>query len=91
MTTPTTPERIDGVSTRLLDGEQPLPLVLSPDDDKAVRQLPEWLASHADFLRERLPRHGAILLRGFDIPDPRAFEAVARAITPNLKIGRAHV
>lgn len=56
-----------------------LPMVCEP----VVRDLdlPAWMRMHADAIRERLLAHGAILFRGFSIPDIRAFDACITALS----------
>jgi alpha-ketoglutarate-dependent taurine dioxygenase len=59
--------------------DQPLPLVVEPN----VRDvdLAGWAAAHADFIEESLYKHGALLLRGFDIRSVAEFEQFAEAAT----------
>lgn len=44
-----------------------------------------WIAVNAEFLRKAFFDHGAILLRGFRVPEPSDFERVALAINPKLE------
>lgn len=44
----------------------------------------EWIAEHHGQLTEDLLRHGAVLCRGFDVPDAGAFGEAARAFSPDL-------
>lgn len=62
-----------------------LPLVIEARGDRDPARLGRFLLEQKDWVRERLAAHGAILLRGFDVNDARAFEQVARAIDPELK------
>jgi alpha-ketoglutarate-dependent taurine dioxygenase len=60
-----------------LDDERKLPLVIEPcvgDLD-----LVAWAESHSDFIASELDRHGALLLRGFDITSVERFEQFIRA------------
>lgn len=43
-----------------------------------------WLAEHRQQVAEDLIRHGAVLCRGFDVPDADAFSVAARTFSPNL-------
>lgn len=43
-----------------------------------------YALAHREALLARLARHGAVLLRGFDIPDSHAFEAVVQAFDSEL-------
>jgi len=61
-----------------------LPLVVEPRERRDAAALEGFLHEHADWVAERLRRHGAILLRGFAIDAAEDFEAVARAIDPAL-------
>jgi len=62
-----------------------LPLVIEARGDKAATGLAGWLEANDDWVADALPRHGALLFRGFDVPDAPAFEHVARAIDDDLK------
>ena len=64
-----------------------LPLVLVPDGaaDRAADAVVEYLRDPAARVEERLATHGAILLRGFELADPAAFERVARVVDSELK------
>jgi alpha-ketoglutarate-dependent taurine dioxygenase len=72
--------------TSTLDGTPDgMPLVLEPRDDRDPERLVSWLRDNATWVGERLARHGAILLRGFDVASGDDFEAIARAIDPALQ------
>ncbi|WP_322063123.1 non-ribosomal peptide synthetase [Paraburkholderia sp. J63] len=43
-----------------------------------------WAAANRRFIDELLQRHAMILFRNFNLPDPRAFEAFADAMSPGL-------
>jgi alpha-ketoglutarate-dependent taurine dioxygenase len=59
--------------------DKPLPLVVEPN----VRDidLAGWAAAHPDFIEGALYKHGALLLRGFDIRSVAEFEQFAEAAT----------
>lgn len=46
--------------------------------------LATWAATHRQQLEQQLQQQGALLFRGFDLPDAHAFEQVAGAICPEL-------
>ncbi len=73
------------IKAGLLPGGGQLPLVLSPGTIRDAAGLSEWLAAHREWLAGRLREHGALLVRGFPVEDPAAFERVARALSPELK------
>lgn len=62
-----------------------LPLVVEAAGAADPDRLRAWLREHAGWVGQSLTRHGALLLRGFDVADAHAFEAVARAIAPDLR------
>ena len=62
-----------------------LPLVVEPAGSRDAAALAEWLRANAAWTADRLARHGAILFRGFDVPDAPTFERVARAVDDDLK------
>ncbi len=65
-----------------------LPLVIEPDaagaPSRSGHALAEWANANRPLLDQHLLAHGAILFRGFDIPSPEAFAALAAAISPRL-------
>jgi alpha-ketoglutarate-dependent taurine dioxygenase len=61
------------------------PLQVRARQDASLEGLCEWLGTHASWVQEALIRHGALLLRGFDVETPADFERVARAIDPDLQ------
>jgi alpha-ketoglutarate-dependent taurine dioxygenase len=65
----------------LAEGE-PLPLLLEPAEVDV--DLPAWAAAQRDRIEELLLVHGALLFRGFGLRGAGAFEAVARALCPDL-------
>jgi hypothetical protein len=62
-----------------------LPLVVRPDGDAGVTRLVAWLRERPDWVQDRLAAHGALLFRGFAVASGEDFEAIARAIDPELK------
>lgn len=72
----------DLVDVEPLDGAGGLPLVMRPRVP-GVRAA-EWAAAHADRLSALIDEHGAVLLRGFDVPDRSDFEAFVAELHPSL-------
>jgi alpha-ketoglutarate-dependent taurine dioxygenase len=71
---------------RIDDGDgAALPLLIEAAGDPSVSRLVGWLEERAAWVRDRLDRHGALLLRGFAVGDAATFERVARAIAPTLR------
>lgn len=62
-----------------------LPLCIDAGGARDLALLTAWLGERAAWVRDSLTRHGALLLRGFDVGDAPAFESVARAIAPQLR------
>jgi len=64
-----------------------LPLVLEPraGASRDAGALASWLEGRRAWALRALTEHGALLLRGFSVDDPRAFERIARAVTPKLQ------
>lgn len=62
-----------------------LPLRVEPNGDSRVAALLDGLRADPADVDARLVEHGAVLLRGFDVAGPGDFEAIARAIAPDLK------
>ncbi len=91
------PPRSPGLSGRgltavrlsALSGGSTAPLVVKPSGDQpgdtSVDALLDWLCADPVATRERLVTAGALLLRGFDVTNPAAFERVSRAIEPELQ------
>jgi alpha-ketoglutarate-dependent taurine dioxygenase len=65
--------------------QRQLPLVLQPDGDTTKNTLISYLQDNNKELYDKLYKHGAILLRGFDIESPKDFEEVAKAVDSELK------
>lgn len=62
-----------------------LPLLIRPRDDDRADTLAGWLRTHQPWVAEQLTVWGALLFRGFAVPDAPTFERVALAIDPGLK------
>lgn len=62
-----------------------LPLVVHADGNAGVEGLVGWLTDQASDVSAQLTRHGAILLRGFDVANPIDFERIARTIDDGLQ------
>jgi Taurine catabolism dioxygenase TauD, TfdA family len=75
-------QRYDGVVVRLLDSaerrvqisETETPLVIAPRQSSSPQFLREFLSSNSTQLSEDIARHGAILLRGFNVDSVAEFE-----------------
>jgi alpha-ketoglutarate-dependent taurine dioxygenase len=67
------------VRTGLLDGGNPLPLVIEPAMDGV--DLAVWAATARELIDESLVRHGAVLFRNFPVAAATDFEEVVRAIS----------
>ena len=81
---PVAPERTGPYRTSVISPEG-LPFCIEPTDDADVGRLCDWLRGNADWVQDRLTRHGALLFRGFPIFDAPTFERVARAVDDHLK------
>lgn len=70
--------------TWVLDERHQLPLVVEPDTaterHMSLDTLKLWATANRSAIEEHLNIHGAVLLRGFDVRTPKAFEAFADAI-----------
>ena len=65
-----------------LPGMGSFPALAEPGVDGV--DLAAWLAGHREAVEARLLDHGALLLRGFDVPTVEAFRSVARSLGPEL-------
>ena len=65
-----------------LESDRTFPILLQPATDDL--DLADWVLGNGDFLREKLARHGAILLRGFDVKSAAEFERTAASLCPDL-------
>ena len=75
------------VEARTLDDGTVFPVTLSQtvssqtvgDAAASGKNAADWVKLNRDHLvNDLLPKHGAIVLRGFDVPDPDAFSEVVR-------------
>src|SRR5688572_583499 len=64
------------VKTSYLDG-RPAPLVVQPTQGDV--DLVAWARDHRVFIEELLARHGALLMRGFDVYSVQRFEEFVAA------------
>ena len=73
------------MSARCLDEARRFPLVLSPlNDTISIEHAAQWIESHRELIHGWMATYGAVLLRGFSVPDPAQFERVASAFTDRL-------
>lgn len=75
------------MESALLDDASELPLGVEPSSarERSLESLLAWAAEERSWLDEKLHRHGALRLRGFDVESPEQFERFCRAIDPDLK------
>ncbi|HYD50486.1 MAG TPA: TauD/TfdA family dioxygenase [Terriglobales bacterium] len=69
----------------LREAKNGLPLLLRPNGRRDSDSLSDYLRRNRDAIYESLRRHGAILMRGFQVFSPEAFERIALAIDSELK------
>ncbi|MFF9117919.1 TauD/TfdA family dioxygenase [Streptomyces massasporeus] len=81
MSETTTEVGYGGCDALPLDGE---PFLLCVSAREPGVRLGPWITEHRDRLLADLDRYGVLLFRGFDVPDPDAFGASARALSPDL-------
>jgi alpha-ketoglutarate-dependent taurine dioxygenase len=74
--------RVEPVKIFFLTPDATLPLVIEPNLRDC--NLGQWAANHYAWVEEKLLRHGAILLRGFDVATVGAFEQVAGSACAEL-------
>jgi alpha-ketoglutarate-dependent taurine dioxygenase len=80
--------RYPNVAVRLLvpaersisSSERASPLVIEAEERRDLKFLTEFLRSHSAELTEDVAKHGAILLRGFDIASDKDFETAVLSI-----------
>jgi len=61
------------------------PLIIEPDGDRRAAHLAEVVRAHRGVFDDALLQVGALLFRGFQVPDPATFEDVAGALSPDLR------
>lgn len=66
-------------------GATTLPLLVTPGETTTAAGLARWLQQHTTWVQNQLRTHGALLFRGFDADNAEDFEALARAVAPQLK------
>ncbi|MFJ1666126.1 TauD/TfdA family dioxygenase [Streptomyces bottropensis] len=81
MTAVTDSSDYPGARCAALDEE---PFLLKVEAEQPGTALAPWLARHRQRVLDDLDRYGAVVFRGFDVPDPEAFGHAARAISPVL-------
>jgi len=66
----------------LEDGNGMFPLAMGPRDGKAVsaRDLEKTIQARPEYFRELAMKHGAVLLRGFDVNGAEDFAAISRSL-----------
>lgn len=62
-----------------------VPGVIEPGSSNQSEFLRRWVADQQESLQEELTEHGALLFRGFDVPDALTFEGIAKELEPNLQ------
>ncbi len=71
-------------TTALLD-RQPMPLVAEIPADRSVSSAVAWAAANRDAIQAAAGSAGVLLLRGFGIDSAESFDALCRAIEPDLR------
>jgi len=70
------------IKIEYLQPEQTLPLVIKSNFNDI--EIVDWLEDNQKFIEEKLHKHGAILLRGFNLNTASAFEKVCFTLCPSL-------
>ena len=79
------------VHTAPLDARSVAPLLITPvargagEPSAPLDTLLTWISEDPSRTQRLLLEHGALLFRGFSVPDPASFERVSRTIAPDLK------
>lgn len=68
------------------DDESGFPLVISAGPGEDGRALADRLAATSGEIDQRLMRHGALVFSGFEVTEDAQFEAICRALTPELAL-----
>lgn len=77
---------VQGYDVHTFDGTpDALPLIIEAQGEPDLGRLRAWIGENHEWVVDRLTAHGALLFRGFGIPDAPTFESVARAIDDHLK------
>ena len=70
------------VKTDYLDPANPFPLVIQPSLGGV--NLLSWVSGNRQFLEDELAKHGALLLRGFNVESASQFKQIVSAVSPDL-------
>ncbi|HLO87426.1 MAG TPA: amino acid adenylation domain-containing protein [Nostocaceae cyanobacterium] len=70
------------IKTDYLQEGQKFPLIIQPNTVEV--DLISWVENNREYLEIELLKHGAILLRGFNVKSVSEFESVAQTICPHL-------
>jgi amino acid adenylation domain-containing protein len=70
------------VKESLLENGQPYPVVIKPALNGLI--LDQWAKENVAWLKQKLTQTGALLLRGFHVPDIAAFREFANAFSEDL-------
>jgi len=73
------------MKTFFLDNTKTYPLVISPESDRTLESLKNWIDKNHLDIEHKLSHYGAILFRGFDIQTPSDFEQIAKVVDADLK------
>ena len=71
------------VKTSTLSPNQPLPLIVQPENDSlshSTEDFLKWAAESQGWIADQLAEHGGLLLRGFRLREPDEFEAFHNAM-----------
>lgn len=61
------------------------PILVMPDGETSASSLESWIAKNRGAIQDELLEHGAVLFRGFEVPDAPTFEKLALALEPGLQ------
>ena len=70
---------------KAIGGAGTLPLMVTPGSARSPAALASWLREQSAWVQLQLREHGAMLFRGFGVEGADDFEAIARAVAPQLK------
>ena len=72
-------DAVDMPESKLLEDGTVFPLTLSPSTVPSSAE--KWVAENRErIVNGLLPRHGAVVIRGLDLPDAEAFSRVVKAL-----------